>query len=92
MHNVYEQTAQSMCIVHILSLFVSPFPLVYVHVCVCTFLGVCVGAWVNQPNGLDDFKYTALHLACKKNNQKCVEVLISASKVLMSCSFIPRLQ
>jgi len=36
------------------------------------------GAWVNQPNGLDDFKYTALHLACKKNNQKCVEVLISA--------------
>jgi len=47
---------------------------------------------VNQPNGLDDFKYTALHLACKKNNQKCVEVLISASKELMSCSFIPRLQ
>ena len=35
--NVYEQTAQSMCIVHFLSLFVSPFPLVYVHVCVCMF-------------------------------------------------------
>ena len=42
-----------------------------------------VGAWVNQPTTLEESKYTPLHLACKKNEKACIEVLI------YSRTFIP---